>query len=480
MVGGFLSYDLPFVLGGTKSGGIVGGAEFRRDAGTARPDQNLIEGNAPGFGSSTPIDALIEVRELYAEAKLPIFDIASIEGGIRQSDYKNRDNLTGDRQRVQGDQLEIRRLTSSLFRDIRLRAVYQRAVRAPNLNEIGQPLTPSTGDLGVDPCQSPTVAVPVGLTPAQYAAAHSGFAGGLVPGNRCSAGKRPGAGPSAAHFRSDQQLRRRQHHADPGKGDDQDVRRRSWAALPHRLHRGDRLLRYQGDNAVFALPEAITVGQCYEVEQSAAGFFCQRILRNPLDGSLIGGTETGVISTNVNAGSLAARGIDFNLNYRTPQLFQDFRLALALNATRTLRSNIQAVKGGEITECVGLVGEECLRPLPKWQWNQTTTAFWGPATIQLRWRHIGKLTQDQIAFGNADASDYAVPTIKAHNYFDLFTKFDVGDHYEFRFGVQNLLDKQPPIVGNDYGGTTEVSGNTIPATYDPLGRSFFAGVNLRF
>jgi outer membrane receptor protein involved in Fe transport len=49
-----------------------------------------------------------------------------------------------------------------------------------------------------------------------------------------------------------------------------------------------------------------------------------------------------------------------------------------------------------------------------------------------------------------------------------------------RFGINNLFDKKPPVIGNDYGGTTENSGNTFPATYEPLGRSFFAGVNMRF
>ena len=42
------------------------------------------------------------------------------------------------------------------------------------------------------------------------------------------------------------------------------------------------------------------------------------------------------------------------------------------------------------------------------------------------------------------------------------------------------MDKEPPVVGNEYGGTAENSGNTFPATYDPIGRSGFVGVNLKF
>ena len=57
---------------------------------------------------------------------------------------------------------------------------------------------------------------------------------------------------------------------------------------------------------------------------------------------------------------------------------------------------------------------------------------------------------------------------------------EASDNLTIRMGVNNLLDKDPPILGNDYGGTTENSGNTYPATYDPLGRSYFVGATLKF
>ena len=467
IVGGFLNYDLPFVLGGTKSGGVVAGAEFRREAGTARPDQNLIEGNAPGFGSSTPINALIEVKEVYAEAKVPIFDMASIEGGIRRSDYENRDNLTGQGNTFTSNSYKLGGDIEPI-NDLRFRAVWARAVRAPNLSEIGQPLTPSTGDLQVDPCSSSQ------LSPAAYAAATPGSLAAL-----CVATGVPLAAGLAGIVSSPVS-----GQINNFLGGNIDLTPEKSTTKTFGVVFGPRFISgftaaidyfdIDVKNAIVTPTESATVTACYSGEQDPAGPNCQRILRNPLNGSLSGGTETGVISTVTNIGSLQARGIDFNLNYRTAPLFAGARLALALNATRTLRSRVDDV------ECLGLIGDTCLRTQPKWQWNQTTTMFAGPLTLQLRWRHIGKVTKDDIVLDGTDPSEYAVPTIKAHNYFDLFSKVDVGDHYEFRFGINNLLDKQPPVVGNDYGGTTENSGNTFPATYDPLGRSFFAGVNLRF
>ena len=106
----------------------------------------------------------------------------------------------------------------------------------------------------------------------------------------------------------------------------------------------------------------------------------------------------------------------------------------------------------------------------------------GPATVQLTWRHIGKVQKDSITVGYnlTPATDFAVPVIKAHDYFDLAAKVEVDDRFAFRFGVDNLFDKKPPIVGNDYGGTTQNSGNTFPATYDALGRRFFVGATVTF
>jgi outer membrane receptor protein involved in Fe transport len=63
----------------------------------------------------------------------------------------------------------------------------------------------------------------------------------------------------------------------------------------------------------------------------------------------------------------------------------------------------------------------------------------------------------------------------------------VGDHYQFRLGINNLLDKAPPIIGSNGTGSNinacpgiYCNGNTFPGTYDALGRYIFAGVTLDF
>lgn len=470
VAGGFVSYDLPFTFGGDKNGGVVAGVEYRKERTKQNPDENLIQGNAPGFGSSTPIDAEIEIKEIYGEARIPVFDLVTLEGGIRYSDYKNHDNLTG-----QGNSFKT---TSYKFGGdvepipgFRARAMYQRAVRAPNLTELGQPRTPSTGDLTADPCQSSL------LTPADYAAggplAQLCLATG-VPSGAAAAGivGGPVAGQVNNYLGGDINLT-------PEKSRTITF---GVVAQPEFLPGFSASVDYfdiRVKNAIVQLPEEEIVNLCYNVEMDPTGTFCSRIFRNPLNGSLRGGTETGVDARNVNAGFLRAEGIDFKAAY-TFKPTDDIRLTFDINATRVIKSWIRSTDLSPILKCEGLAGKTCLRPQPKWQFVQTSTVAYGPATVQLRWRYIGKITNDQVGFGTAEPSDFAVPVIGARSYFDLFSTLDVTENFTFRFGVNNLFDKKPPVIGNDYGGTTENSGNTYPATYEPLGRSFFIGARAKF
>ena len=77
--------------------------------------------------------------------------------------------------------------------------------------------------------------------------------------------------------------------------------------------------------------------------------------------------------------------------------------------------------------------------------------------------------------------------LPAQSYIDLTLTARIGDHYNFRLGVNNIFDREPPIVGAN-GASTVInacaavvcSGNTFPQVYDALGRYIFAGVTLDF
>ena len=233
------------------------------------------------------------------------------------------------------------------------------------------------------------------------------------------------------------------------------------------------------NNAIVSPTEGGIVTACYSIEKSATGPFCGRIFRNPLDGSLVGGNETGVDARSLNSAVYQAKGVDFRVAY-TFEVGAMGDVNLDLNGTRVLKSIQQDATFLPANNCRGLAGDTCLRPDPKWRRSQTTQWNYDALSLQLRWQYLSKVTHDSIVLAGNAPTNFQVPVIGDRHYFDLTGSYAINDNVSLRAGVKNLLDKGPPVVGNDYGGTTENSGNTYPATYDPLGRSFFFGATANF
>ena len=485
VAGGFVSGDLPLELVASRPAAFVVGVEYRKETANANPDNNLRTGNSIGFGSATPLDAGIEVKEIYGELKVPLLadmpfvNALNLEAGFRYSDYKNKTTIdaTGTGGTINRFSNSFSNWTWKVGADwepvdaLRLRAMYNRSVRAPNLFEIGTPVTPGTGDAQFDPCDEtvfPSVGnaalatlcrtvgggLPAGVNPGSIASPTAGqvnnFSGGnpnLVPeksttltlGAVLNPGAIPGLTASVDYF---------------------DIKVKK---------------------AILETPEQAIIDACYFAEQSATGTFCQFIRRSQIDGSLEGDTIYGVQSFKRNIGLLQARGIDVALDYNTP-ITDSARLLLGFNMTYMLDSKIKYANVLRAYECGGKAGKTCLDPQPKWSWNAQVGAEVGKFLAQLTWRHISSIKYDAFTVGyyNPDRSFVLVDKIKGYDYFDLAMRFKVNDDFAFRFGVDNLLNKKPPVIGNDYGGTTQNSGNTYPATYDPIGRSFTAGVNFQF
>jgi outer membrane receptor protein involved in Fe transport len=57
--------------------------------------------------------------------------------------------------------------------------------------------------------------------------------------------------------------------------------------------------------------------------------------------------------------------------------------------------------------------------------------------------------------------------------------FRVNRDFELRLGVNNVLDRQPPlVVSNTPAGDGPFNADTYPTWYDPLGRYVFAGLSV--
>ena len=154
---------------------------------------------------------------------------------------------------------------------------------------------------------------------------------------------------------------------------------------------------------------------------------------------------------------------------------------------------------GGIYDCAGLYGPTCSggtvassAPMPKWR-HKARVGFQMPngLGLSLQWRYIGKVDAETLQDNETLHGDFVLNPgahIKAVSYFDLATTFNVGDHLNLRMGVNNLFDRNPPLVtggsallgGSNLCPAGPCNGNTYPGTYDALGRYFYAGATVNF
>lgn len=85
-------------------------------------------------------------------------------------------------------------------------------------------------------------------------------------------------------------------------------------------------------------------------------------------------------------------------------------------------------------------------------------------------------TQIQLHIRAAEAAfDLAVPTVGDEHYLNLGLAYEFGDHFAARFGINNLLDNDPPQMADSV-----LSNNTDTGLYDIFGRSYFLTLSAQF
>jgi outer membrane receptor protein involved in Fe transport len=174
-------------------------------------------------------------------------------------------------------------------------------------------------------------------------------------------------------------------------------------------------------------------------------------------------------------------------------------LSLSFIGTKLDKYKVNNGLEGGIYDCVGLYGPTCSgltvasgAPMPKWK-HKLRTSLQMPNGLgfSVQWRHIGKVKAETLSeFPTLQGAFNFDPglRIKSFNYFDLAATATIGDHYNLRLGVNNVFDKNPPLVtgGNATRGGSNLcpagpcNGNTYPGTWDSLGRYFYAGATLNF
>ncbi|MBO9574097.1 MAG: TonB-dependent receptor [Sphingobium sp.] len=194
-------------------------------------------------------------------------------------------------------------------------------------------------------------------------------------------------------------------------------------------------------------------------------------------------TTTGALGnvslTYLNNGRFKTSGLDFQLDWAKDVGPGRFTLNSVLNYVISMKSAELGVL--PLVEYVGTTG-----PTQNgldggaFRWKLFTTFGYsvGPVNLALQWRHLPSVLTETSA---------TVPATKivgagAYDLFNLSGGVKVTKDVNFRFGVDNLFDKAPPLFGVNTAptGTQLAGGSYNAAYYDVNGRRFFIGANVKF
>jgi outer membrane receptor protein involved in Fe transport len=103
--------------------------------------------------------------------------------------------------------------------------------------------------------------------------------------------------------------------------------------------------------------------------------------------------------------------------------------------------------------------------LPKWKAVTTGSYVRSNWSAGLRWHYIGAMR----SLDTVSNPTSTTPGTSAYHLLDLFGTWKIDDRISLHGGVNNLLNRDPPVVDG-------AIGNTEASTYDVLGRAFFIAV----
>ncbi len=433
------------------------GGEYRRETNFFQADP-FVEAGYTFYNALAKFDPpAFEVKEAFGEISVPllkdIFLINDLTLGAagRVSDY----NSAAGTVYAYNFSAEY-----SPFSDLRLRANYGRAVRAPNLTELyataGQNFASVT-----DPCSADNLG-----RGTQFRQANCVAAGIPASYNYIYAATleiQSGGNPNLTVETSDS-------YTYGG------VYRPSF--IPGLALSVD-YYNIGVDKVISALAAQSIINNCYDSPSIEGNQFCSQFQRVAAGATGPNGeqafriVEGSLLQSSFNFARLKVRGIDANLSYT--KRFGDVRLNGQVIYTHVFENSsfLNPLQPAFADTVVGEIGS------PQDQVNVNLGADFGPVTFDTQFRYIAKQSVGAIENRKGfqgrlpqNLDDFSMPFYPDVLYIGAKLGIDVGENSNFYIGVDNLTDRLPP-----YGATGTGAGSAI---FDNIGRRFYAGATARF
>lgn len=450
-----VSADISGTLADLPAGplGFALGVEYRKESSTSTPDAAKQADDIVGFNAALPISGSYDVKEIFGELAVPLLadkpfaHELSLEFGGRISDYSTVGTVYTFK--AGG--------TYAPVAGLRLRGLYQRATRAPNVFELYRA---ADQDFPVvfDPCDSRF------------------FEADAAVETRCLAS---GVDP-ASFVATNLQVEATRVGNTSLKEEKADTYTIGLVASGRDLAPGSFLSRFTAtvDYYNITIKNAILseyagaqslVNACYLNGDTAA---CDHLSRSPA-----GDTIIDTISFE-NLAKYKVSGIDFTLDYRQP--IGNVTFGLNTNVGYLIHYTISDVIRGTAD---GAGYNSDFGFLPHWKATTRASLGFGSANVDLTWRFIGGYKGsfskfdpiDDANSGSGFAVAYPDYKVGSKSYFDLGIGFKLPSDFSLDIAVLNLANTKPiPLYD------LSEQSNTSPSNYDLLGRSFRLSVSKKF
>ncbi len=432
------------------------GASYRENGQKFKGDPFVLAGNTRGFRATDFEDGSIDVSELFAEVVIPIFadapgaELLEASLGYRYSDW----STAGD---VESYKAELNYMPVD---NLRIRASFQRAIRAPNLIELFLGISDTNENLPEDPCSVDSTfrqGDVAGVDPADVRAlcleqgvpqaAIDTFAG-LTSVSGKTQGNEDLSEESADTFTAGI----------------------VWTPL-EALSVSVDYYEIEADDFINFSSVNPLLQRCYNAFDANPSFatgsnFCQVFDRDRSTGNIID-----IERTFSNLAFVRREGVDLQLDYAVDLPDGAGQLGINLLLSNLMEANERSFLGEPLVDYAGSIGRRIGETLPEWKTVSTVSWARDDLSLNLRWRHIDEMKNRLVVDNPQNTSAVGVDSV---NYFDLTGSWDVNESMRVTVGLLNVTDEEPPIY------TSPLDYNTDPNTYDVLGRRYFARLSYGF
>ncbi|MBU2223276.1 MAG: TonB-dependent receptor [Gammaproteobacteria bacterium] len=435
------------------------GYEWRQEEAFSNPDEcwKLAPASCLGGagGNQLPVGGTFQVNELFTEGKMSLVedgfmtDTLELEFGYRHGNY----NTIGDNGSWKLG------LSWRINDQLVLRAMNNAATRAPNVGELYAPVTSGLDNATLDPCSIKNAAnidatlrarcIATGMTAAQVGAVEDIVSGQI----NVFSGSNPAALPNAEDAKTTTL-------GFVWTPEFETVKRVNLSVDYYDIY----VDGYIGTNT----PQEVLDG-CYVLGNQAQ---CALIRR---DGGTLTSDISGVEQYTTNLSYLKTTGYEVQYSF-------GFNLekwgTVDFSGQMNHYIDVESLSSptSQIIDCNGYFGTSC-NPQHETRANQRVTWNYEDYSLGFMWRYMSDL--DRSPDEAADTFE-AFRHISSYSYIDMYASYQISESMKLNFGVDNLTNKDAPVVGGEASSTSWNSGNTFPSHYDMLGRTYRMTFNVKF